>query len=131
MKKIYSTIIIVSIFLLIVFWSFKNNSAIVKDGTYVLAETEKEPVTSPRVNISQEEIFFTYDVLSSYLIVGDYTIERDVLTMRTRDDKYKYVFQVADNKLIFKADESSEVKLLNNQLGIKITNNSVFKLVED
>jgi len=82
----------------------------------------------PSVTIKKDSISFTYDLFSSYLSIGQYTVEKNTLTMTTNDDNYKYVFQVEDNKLIFKANKSSEVKLINTKLGIEIKNDSVFKL---
>lgn len=128
MKKILIGLITVLLFIIILFSI--NNPTTIKDGTYILSETEANNVMTPRVHISQEDIYFSYDLLSSYLVIGEYTIEKDILTMRTRDHQYKYVFKIKDDQLIFKADESSEVKLIDNRLGVKITNNSAFKLVE-
>lgn len=127
-KKIFVSIIVVLLILIILYST--NNTTTIKDGTYILSETEANNIMAPRVHISQEDIYFSYDLLSSYLVVGAYTIEKDILTMRTRDNQYKYVFQIKDDQLIFKADESSEVKLIDNRLGVKITNDSAFKLVE-
>jgi len=110
-----------------------NNEIItVKDGTYFLEQIDQEEVmVRPSVNISGNNISFSYDMLSSYLSVGTYTIEKDVLTMITDDEKYKYVFQIDGNKLIFLKNESSEVDLIDERFGVNIPNNAEFKLIKE
>lgn len=105
-----------------------NDTTTLKDGTYVLQQAGAEVVIPPRVTISGDNISFTYDSLSSYLPLGVYTIEENVITMTTNDGLYKYVFRVDGNKLFFRKNESSEVKLIDNRLGIKIIDNAEFKL---
>jgi hypothetical protein len=51
--------------------------------------------------------------------------------MTTKDGKYKYVFQIEGNKLIFQKNESSQVNLIDERFGIKITNNAEFKLIKN
>ena len=128
MKKIWVGLITVLILLLCASCNFNNVTSTVKDGTYVLEQTGKNAVTLPNVTISNEYISFTYDFLSSYLPIGTYKIENNILTMTTNDGKYKYVFQINKDKLIFKRNKSSEINLKNDRLGIKITDNAIFKL---
>jgi hypothetical protein len=51
--------------------------------------------------------------------------------MITDDGKYKYVFQVDGDKLLFKENESSTINLIDDRFGIKITDNAEFKLKDD
>ncbi len=67
----------------------------------MLESTEAKVAGLPSVKITDENISFSYDVLSSYLPVGTYTIKNDILTMITDDGRYKYVFVVNGDKLIF------------------------------
>lgn len=128
MKKIWVSLIMVLILLFFTACNFNNVTSTVKDGTYVLEQTETNAVTLPSVTVSNEDISFTYDYLSSYLPIGSYKIEENILTMKTSDGKYKYVFLIDKDKLIFQKDESSEVNLTDNRSEIKITDNAIFKL---
>ncbi|MCT4542435.1 MAG: hypothetical protein N4A63_02700 [Vallitalea sp.] len=51
--------------------------------------------------------------------------------MTTNDKKYKYVFEIDGDKLIFMKNESSKVNLIDERFGIKIKNNAEFKLIEN
>jgi hypothetical protein len=44
-----------------------------------------------------------------YIPVGTYEADDDNLILKTDDGKYKYVFKIKDNTLIFSAKESSEI----------------------
>lgn len=131
MNKRSVSIIIVFALIFLIFCNYKNETTSLKDGTYVLEQSIKESVASPSITISGDEIIFSYDLLSSYLPAGEYKIEEDLLTMTTKDGKYKYVFQIEGNKLIFQKNESSQVNLIDERFGIKITNNAEFKLIEN
>lgn len=48
-------------------------------------------------------------MLSSYIAIGSYEVDYDNLVFKTDDGKYKYVFKIKDNNLIFSATESSEI----------------------
>jgi len=120
----------IALALLMTACSSNNDTTTVKDGTYVLKQAGTEEVILPCINISDDDISFTYDFLSSYLPTGTYTIEDDVLTMKTNDGKYKYVFKVDEDKLIFQKNESSKVDLIDDRLGVKVTDNAEFFLKE-
>lgn len=130
MKKRLVSLSIIWFLIFLTSCNSNNETTIVKDGTYVL-QTEKEIGLSPRVTISGDYITFSYDPLSSYVPIGVYKIEKDLLTMMTDDGKYKYIFHIDGDKLFFQKDESSEVDLINERLGIKIINNAEFMLIED
>lgn len=128
MKKIWVSLIMVLILLVFTACNFNNVTSTVKDGTYVLEQTATNAVILPSVTVSNEEISLRYDPLSSYLPIGSYKIEGNILTMTTNDGKCKYVFLIDRDKLIFQKDESAEVNLIDDRLGIKITDNAIFKL---
>ena len=48
-------------------------------------------------------------MLSSYYAIGSYEIDDGSLILKTDDGKYKYVFKIEDNTLIFNEKESSEI----------------------
>ncbi|WP_036937409.1 hypothetical protein [Pseudobacteroides cellulosolvens] len=111
--------------------SFNNDTINLKYGTYVLEHTGTNTGVVPSVTISDENISFSFDALSSYLSIGTYTIKNDILTMITHDGRYKYVFQVDGDKLLFKENESSAVNLTDDRFGINITDKAEFKLKEN
>jgi len=129
MKRTWA-ILIIMIALFLTACNSNNEKITVKVGTYVLEQTETESTFLPYVNISDNDITFTYDFLSSYLPHGTYTIEDDILTMITDDNQYKYVFQVDGDKLIFQKNKSSDVNLTDARFGISLTDNAIFKLKE-
>ncbi len=138
--------IIILILLLLTSCNTGKDTTTLKDGTHVMDHTGKDTTTLkdgtyvmehvgegaeglfPSVTINGGDISFTYDFLSSYLSFGNYTIENNVLTMKTSDGKYKYVFKVEGDKLIFQESESSPVRLTDSRIGTKITDNAEFKL---
>lgn len=127
-KRIGVSLIMVLILLFLTACNSSNVVISVKDGTYVLEQTETKEIALPNVTISNDNISFSYDYLSSYFPYGTYTIEGDILTMTTTDGKYKYLFQVKGDKLSFQKDGSSEVNLTDNRFGIKIIDNAEFNL---
>lgn len=130
MKRTW-VILIIIIVLLLTACNSNNEKTTVKVGTYVLEQTETDGALLPNVNVSDNDITFTYDCLSSYLPHGTYTIEDDILTMITDDNQYKYVFQVDGDKLIFQKNKSSKVNLTDARFGISLTDNAIFKLKEN
>jgi hypothetical protein len=133
MKRTWVSLIMAMTLLFLTACNSNNDTTTIKDGTYILEqkETETETVILPNVTISNNDISFTYDYLSSYLPYGTYTIEGDMLTMITNDRKYKYVFYVDGDKLIFQKNESSRVNLTDDRIGVKIADKAEFKLKEN
>jgi hypothetical protein len=77
-------------------------------GNYVM-QASKEPV-KPIVSLEDSNKFtFTYSALSSYIAIGSYEVDDDNLILKTDDGKYKYIFKIKDNALIFNAKESSQI----------------------
>jgi hypothetical protein len=107
-----------------------NSNNDVKNGTYFM-EVETEADIPPYVTISDNKISFTYDLLSSYLPRGNYSIDDDILTMTTDDSKYVYVFQIDGDNLIFQKSRSSLVNLKDDEHGVKITDKAKFHLKDD
>ncbi len=55
------------------------------------------------------EFSFTFSLISSYWGYGHYTVEDDVLLLRTDDGNFHYQFRMEEGRLIFQADRSSEM----------------------
>ncbi len=128
MKRIVWSLIMLSTILLFAACDSNSAASTVKDGNYVLEQIGTNEISLPSVTVYDEDISFTYDVLSSYLPIGNYSIEDNILIMTTNDEKYKYVFLIDGNKLVFQKDESSQVNLTDDRFGIKIKDNAIFKL---
>lgn len=132
MKKravfIVLTVFILVLIILSLSW-YKHNyiSRTVKNGTYYM-EVDAKTGVSPCVMISDNQMTFIYDMLSSHLSHGNYSIEGDILTMTTYDDKEIYVFQIDGDNLIFQKDRSSQINLKNEEHGVKITDKAKFYL---
>lgn len=116
--------------LLIVFTGCTNNSEMttVINGKYILQSNVEANEKLPYINISDNEITFYYDPLSSYIPIGTYIIRDNLLMMKTNDEKYNYTFQIKGDVLIFQEDMSSEIKLTNEKFGNNVVNNAEFKI---
>lgn len=87
-------------------------------GNYVLKNTD-EPI-SPYVLLKEDNKFvFMYSSLSSNLPQGTYSIDKNKLILTTDDNKYTYVFKISDKTIIFIADKSSEIPLLDKEVPVK------------
>lgn len=128
MKKACLGISIVLILLSLLGCNSDNNIITVKNGNYVMEHEEIESVLLPRVTVTDDEILFAFDMLSSYLPLGTYSITEDILTMTTNDNKYTYIFQIDGDNLIFQKDESSTVSLIDDRLGVKVIDKAIFHL---
>lgn len=100
--------------------------------SYVLqaSVSEEEEMFLPGLGLDREEETFSFgfDLLSSYLSCGTYEIKDDVLTAVTNDGMYRYRFKVIDeNTLEFMQEGSSEVKLINEDMGIAVKDGAIFK----
>lgn len=92
--------------------------------------SEEESFMLPVLELNKKEhIFsFSYDLLSSYLSIGTYEIEKDILTAITNDGLYHYQFKVIDeDTLEFIKESSSEVKLLNEEIGVAVKDGAKFE----
>lgn len=99
-----------------------------KSGRYVMsapAEAAFAPVVS--LDAAEETFTFAYDLLSSYLPYGSYALKGRFITCRTSDGRQSYVFRVVDeNTLAFEAGKSSEVALMDAELGVGVSDGAVF-----
>ncbi|MPN15660.1 hypothetical protein SDC9_162994 [bioreactor metagenome] len=85
-----------------------NDEQYIHTGTYIMQESQ-EPV-KPIVSLKDSNNFtFTYSALSSYIAIGSYEVYDGNLILKTDHDKYRYVFKIKDNALIFNAKQSSKI----------------------
>ena len=91
-------------------------------GNYVMEESDE--FIRPTVSLKENKEFtFTYSLLSSYFANGIYEEDGNKLILKTDDGKYKYVFQIKDNTLIFNEKESSEISSYAESAGAPFTKN--------
>lgn len=73
----------------------------------------------------------SYDMLSSYLPYGSYEVNDGVLTAKTSDGLYIYIFDVVDdNKLIFRQEGSSVLDVIDTNFSEPIVDKTVFEREE-
>ncbi|HBI73377.1 MAG TPA: hypothetical protein DDY59_09330 [Lachnospiraceae bacterium] len=128
-RSIYFIIVFIIVLIILFLSWYSNNyiSSTVKNGIYYM-EVDTKTGVSPFVTISDNQISFTYDLLSSHLSLGNYSIDGDILTMTTYDNKETYVFQIDGDNLIFLKDRSSLINLKDEEHGVKITDKAKFHL---
>ena len=79
------------------------------DPVRVYAYRDSENIMLPSVTLYEDNTFtFSFSAISSYIGIGTYTVEDDVLTLNTDDGNYTYTFIMKDDTLIFDAERSSK-----------------------
>ena len=126
MKYSFLNIIMILVLLLLTGCDSNKETYTVKDGQYVMEQNDMETQLLPQLTISEENISFSYDMLSSYLPYGTYSINEDKLTMKTDDHMYHYVFQIDGDSLIFQKDESSPVDLIDCRVGVNVADQTKY-----
>ncbi len=82
-------------------------------------------VMKPSVTLYTDgSCMITFSAVSSYLGIGTYEIREGVLTIRTDDGEFTYVFLKADGELIFDGEKSSSMVWFSD-----VRDGSVFKQV--
>ena len=101
-------------------------------GEYVMVvDNLKEGNVLPKLIFDdyKKEFTFTYDLLSSYLPTGKVEQVGNKKIMTTNDGKYTYVFEMLNSYTFkFVAEESSNIKLTDDSLGIQITDGAIFQI---
>ena len=131
MRKICIGIMIVLSLMSLMGCNSNKDTITVKNGDYVMEQEDIDSILLPHISISDNQIMFVFDLLSSYLPIGTYTIKDDILTMTTDDNQYIFVFQIDGDNLIFQQEESSPVGLIDSRLGVKIDDQAKFHRKED
>ena len=131
MKKAFISMIMVIIYLMLSGCSSTDRTDTVKDGNYIAKNMKVEIL--PGVTIKNGKLSF-YDLINSNMTFGasgTYTIENDILTMTTDDNKNNYVFQIDGDNLVFQKNESSSAKLINDRYGESIPDKTIFYLISE
>ena len=113
---------------LILFSGIMQKDKEVKVGDYYM-ETESN-IPLPCVMVSDEQIVFLYDYLSSRIIDGTYVVEGDILTMTTYEGEEMFVFKIKGDSLVFMERKSSELKYVDEEHAFKVYDGAKFKLGE-
>lgn len=120
------------IFLLIFFIyniSINYESKITLDSGKYYMDCEADSLIPYIYIYENNEFEFFYNSLSSYLSYGSYYIDNNELIAKTYDGKYRYVFEIQDNKTLrFLEDKSSSVLPIKQDFIIEIKASSLFKL---
>ncbi len=84
-----------------------------KSQVYYYEKSQNEYGFLPVLSLDYLNNSFTFTVspVSSYLSVGEFKFEKDVLTCKTSDGAYTYVFEKQGNDLYFDSEKSSKVRL--------------------
>ncbi|MEY8427010.1 M56 family metallopeptidase [Lachnospiraceae bacterium 46-15] len=97
-------------------------------------EEEMKDLWTPGLSLNEttKEGSFGYDLLSSYLHVGTYEVEGQILTLTDYEGTGHFRFKrIDDNTLEFIQGGSSPVVLTNERMGIPVYDGARFKLTED
>jgi len=113
---------------LILFTGCMQRDMEVKVGDYYM-ETEPN-IPPPCIMVSDEQIVFFYDYLSSRITDGTYIVEGDILTMTTYEGKEIYVFKIEEDSLIFQESKSSVLTYVDEEHACKVLDGAKFKLGE-
>lgn len=131
MNRILSILIILSLILPMSACNSEQETVTLADGTYTMEQTGEDELVLPFVIIFDGHFTFTYNFLSSHLIIGTYTIEGDMVTMVTDDNLLKYVFRVDGDTLIFQEKESTEINTKTNKFNVNVEDQARFVLNEE
>ena len=101
-----------------------------RSGTYRMsAPPEAVLVPSLTLDAKNKTYLFSYDMLSSYLPVGSYEQDGNVIVCLTEDGRDPYLFRVVnETTLAFIAEGSASVTLTDPRIGEAVMDGSVFLL---
>lgn len=100
-----------------------------QDGVYVMDVISENSSLAPTLSINTKEktFTFTYDVLSSYLPYGTYTVKDSLLTCKTDDGIFTYTFNIEDDNTLSFVDNPN-CNMTTIESGIKVTTGKKFIL---
>lgn len=99
--------------------------------SYIMVVEAKNNVFVPRLELDRNNETFSimHDVLSSTIIGGTYKIQDNMFVAKTDDNKSTYQFEIVDSRTLkFVQSNSSEIALTDEDVGIPISDGSIFKL---
>lgn len=135
MKKCISFITVLFCILILMACN-KSDTSVITSGSYTMGlsqEQQNNEKIAPTISIDtkQKSFIFCYDVLSSYMNIGKYEINDNILTCITSNNKYHYVFEIIDeNTLCFVEEQSSKITIFDTTFGVVPQNGAVFKKAE-
>lgn len=96
----------------------------IENGLYTMSESEINPPTIS-FNLNDSTFQFTFDILSSYLNIGTFSIEENKIICTTEDGNYNFIFEIIDkHNISFISNESSDVKTVEGL--ISVVNGAIF-----
>ncbi len=102
-----------------------------KSQVYYYEKTDIYPGFYPVLSLDYLNNSFTLSAspLSSYLSIGEFKFEDDILTCKTSDSAYTYIFKKQGDNLCFDAEKSSRVNLYDTSgKGSFLPDKAVFRL---
>lgn len=99
--------------------------------SYIMVIEAPNNIFVPRLELDRNNETFSimHDVLSSTIIGGTYKIQDNMLVAKTDDNKSTYQFEIVDSRTLkFVQSNSSEIALTDEDVGIPISDGSIFKL---
>lgn len=105
--------------------------AVAPHGGVYRMSVPPETLIVPALTLDAEAgtFLFAYDGFSSYLPAGAYTQDGAVLSCRTDDGRYTYLFRVVnETTLAFIAEGSADMTLIDERSGAPVVEGSVFLL---
>lgn len=95
--------------------------------TFIMQPSSDGESVSSLILYSNSTFSFSYDPLSSYLPYGHYEMKDGMITCKTSDGLYTYVFDIInDDEIQFNAGSSSEVNMTSNTYSAP-NSNSIYK----
>ena len=133
MKKHIVFITVLFCILMLMACNKSDTSITITSGNYKMELSQEQqngekiaPVIT--INIDDKSFLFSYDVLSSYINIGTYEINDNILTVTTSDEKYHYVFEIVDeNTLSFLEEQSSKITVFDTAFSVVPQNGAVFQ----
>ncbi len=133
MKKHIVFITVLFCILMLMACNKSDTSITITSGNYKMELSQEQqngekiaPVIT--INIDDKSFLFSYDVLSSYINIGTYEINDNILTATTSDEKYHYVFEIVDeNTLSFLEEQSSKITVFDTAFSVVPQNGAVFQ----
>lgn len=110
---------------------FSDNFSVVQ--SYIMDVEKQSNMLIPQIELDKNNKTFsiTHDILSSSIIGGTYKIKNNILVAETYDKKSTYQFEIIDSKTLkFIQNNSSKIKLTDENIGISISDGSIFRLQE-
>ena len=104
-----------------------NGTAAIKYGNYVPVPGDAYSLAG--IHIEEDYMSFAYHALSSYIPVGNYSVDGDILTLTSMEEKV-YRFRIDGDCLIFIEEGSEPIPQYEMEGQKDVTDGTVFQYVE-